>query len=277
MKSILRNISLVVASLLMSSGSASAGTVLFNFDTLASGVNSGGIQTYMQAQLTGGTSVTVSSTGTMAAVTDRTYDGDDHVVGTCGSSSCTSSTLGTDTFIRNTSSALGWSFTFSGMLIDQVKFDYEIFPNAECPILDKWNCGGNASGGIYPNQPDFKFSTNLGNVFTYYGLTPGTGCSGPAGNPCASTSTKSPLSGPGGTEKAPQLIGNTGWLNVGGATTLTFLDWPSLIGIDNLYITFRVPPPTSTAAMPEPGTMLLLGSGLAAAYARRRRKQASVR
>ncbi len=262
----------VALCLLGTSMSAEAGTVTFDFNSLASGVGSGGIQTYMQSLLTGGATVSVTAG---AAMTSKTYNGDGHVVGP-GTGS-TSTTLGTDTFIRNTSGIAGWSFTFGGgFLIDSVQFDYEIFPDGTCTQMTSAGCGGSAVGGIYPNQPDFTFSTNLGSVFHYYGLTPGSGASGPAGNPSASPYTHSPFSGSVATEKAPQLIGNTGLLNVGGvpgANRLTFMDWPATIGIDNLTINYRNPPGIN--AVPEPGTLFLLGSGLAfGVYTRRKARKA---
>lgn len=251
------------------STSAHAGTVTFNFNSLASGVGSSGVQTYLQGLLTGGATVSVSA----GAVTDTNYNGDGHVVGPGSGSTYTSATLGTDTFLRNVSGIAGWSFTFGGgFIIDSVSFDYEIFPDASCTQLTATSCGGAAVGGIYPNQPDLTFSTNLGQVFHYYGLAPGTGASGPAGNPSASTYTHSPISG-SSTEKTPQLIGSTGLLNLGGATALTFMDWPATIGIDNLVINFRNPP--GIQAVPEPGTLFLLGSGLAlGVYARRKARKA---
>lgn len=252
----------VAMCLLGTSMSAHAGTVTFNFNSLASGAGSGAIQTYMQGLLTGGATVSV----TAGAVADQTYNGDGHVVGP-GTGSV-SATLGTDTFIKNNAPTYtGWSFVFGGgFLIDSVQFDYEIFPDGSCTQLNAANCGGSPTGGIYPKQPDFTFSTNLGQVFHYYGVTP------------SGANIHSPASGASANELAPQLIGTTALLNVGGipgATTLTFLDWPATIGIDNLVINYRNPPPPGTSAVPEPGTMLLLGSGLAVGlYTRRKTRKA---
>jgi hypothetical protein len=156
--------------------------------------------------------------------------------------------------------------------ITSVSFDYEIFPNGDCPVLNSTSCGGAPVAGIYPKQPDFTLTTNLGQVFRYLGVTPGSAY--PAGQPGGPSTTHSPNSGAVSNELAPQAIGFTGLLtvNVAGATTFTFTDWPATIGIDKLTINTQ-----TQTVVPEPGTILLLGSGLAGYCARRRsRKAASV-
>lgn len=258
--------------LVAGTGTAHAGWVSFDFNSLGNGNGSTLIQSYMQGLLSGGATVTVSS----GAVADNAYTGDGHVVGygTAGTSNVQSVTLATsdgdytdplkrhlsspDTFIKNTSSATGFTFSFTGLKITDISFDYEIFPDSTCTSLtDPTKCGGST----YPYRPDFTFSTNLGTVFHYYGNTP-------SGNwvesPC--TSGIGGVSCTGTTEATPQLLGTTGTIALSGnVNTLNFLDWPATIGIDNLKI--------NVTAVPEPGTMLLLGTGVATVIARRRRKQ----
>jgi hypothetical protein len=83
------------------------------------------------------------------------------------------------------------------------------------------------------------------------------------------TDQHSPSSGAVKLEQAPQLpptVYSSGALN--GATALTFADWPATIGIDDLSITFHTP------TVPEPGTMLLVGTGALAMFRRRRAARA---
>ena len=56
-----------------------------------------------------------------------------------------------------------------------------------------------------------------------------------------------------GYELAPQLLALSGsWYFANGITKLEFVDWPRMIGIDNLALT----------TVPEPGTVALLAFGL---------------
>lgn len=256
---------------------ASAGSVSFDFNALAqqaggtNGVaNTAAIQSYMNGVLGLQGSVVVGP----GAIADRSYDGEGYVVGattsvaaakyqavtlgtsdgaatsartTSGGVSCNAGgcTGNTDTFIRNDSFGSpaynAWSFTFSGWVtITSVSFDYEIFPDA---------------GGA----PDFTFSTNLGTVWNKAGLTPGTG----------GASSPNTVSFNSTAELNKQLIGTGTWTTPGvGVNKLIFTDWPATIGIDNLTVNY------TASAVPEPTSMLLLGSGLVAAYARRKRRKA---
>jgi hypothetical protein len=276
-----------VTFLVAASMPASAGTVTFDFNLLtqqtsaqgatvairdaAAAANALAIQTYMQNQmgLQGAPGTIAVSPG---AIADKSYDGEGHVVGngatqavtlgTSDGSATTARTTGggvscntggcsgnTDTFLRNDSFATpsaftSFSFTFSGwMTITSVTFDYEIFPDVS-------------------NAPDMIFSTNLGTVAGWpkFGVQPGTG----------GVSSPNTISALSASETTNQLIGTGTFATPGiGVNKLIFTDWPATVGIDNLTVNF-----TTNGAVPEPSSVLLLASGLAALYARRKTRKA---
>lgn len=268
--------------------SAQGANVTFTFNTLSENASAAQIAGYMTTTLetAGCSGCTVTMTG---AVADTKYNGDGHVVGsnsqsltlgtsndaTSNSSSTPSTTY--DTFIANSSDsdvtvASQITLQFIGLAINgTVAFDYEIFPDGTCTQLSTKYCGGAATGGIYPNQPDLTFEagtgtkgtdplvTSFGTNGVRYGVTPGT---------TNGTSTHSPNSGSKNAELAPQYIGTwSGSLN--NATELDFIDWPATIGIDNLTISWNTPSP-----IPEPASVLLLGTVLAGGLVLRLKRKA---
>lgn len=275
-----------------------ANGVMFDFNSLAAGAAIGNAATpgtityYMNhaLQAAGCIGCTVTVVGTAA---DRTWDGDGHVVGPSGhpltlgtyggvpsaisNAAVPTGVLGTtnnrlsgtvNTFLADTTdhgAQVGVGahnemyFRFSGFSISgAVSFDYEIFP---CAV-----------GGSCTNPPGFTLEagtgtsgsdplvTSFGSGGTQLAVTPSAGA--PDGS-----STRSPVSG-ASADTSKQWIGyysTTSALN--GATEVDFLDWPATIGIDNWTISWR--PPNQ---VPEPGTLLLVGSGLAGLYLKRKRQ-----
>ena len=258
---------LVLMTFLGAGTSARADQFTFNFNSLASGAPASGgvgptasITNYMNSIL-GCNCVLVSG-----AVADKTYNGEGFAVGP--GTGATSLTLGTSDFATNNAAALNKDatgkvvndtfiattndsftkistqmtmqfingFTFTGT----VSFDYEIFPDG-------------TSGADLTNPPDFEFAVNGGAPVVKLGVVPGT---------TNGSSTHSPKSGSVNKEPNLQYIGT--WSQpVTGANRLDFIDWPPTIGIDNLVI----------SRVPEPGTIVLLGTGLAGLLLLKRKKQ----
>src|SRR5579859_1035840 len=235
---------------------ARATTVTFYFHApnLSRSADNAGVQTYLNAQLLAqlGAGATVAVTGSKA---DHSYTGDGHVVGPGNGS--TSLALGNsdggvqnananDNFIDNVSGITEIMMTFNFKSYG-ISFDFEIFPDRTCQT--GVNCG--------VNQPDFSVVADGNLVFgKILGVQPG--------NPGAPY-LHSPNSGSLNNEHAPQFLGQSGYIPLNGVTKLEFVDWPATIGVDNLKINNQVP---------EPASIVLLGSGLLVSMAMmRRRKQ----
>ncbi len=252
---------ITLAGLLLGAGILAQADVIFDFNSLSSGANNSSIQTYMNGVL--GCAGCVTVTG---AVADRTYNGEGYVTGPGNGSK--SLTLGTsdgaagsnsnstvnstyDTFLANTndsshqiSNQIVIRFGSGYALNGPISFDYEIFPDIS-------------------GSPDFTFKAWNGSTllasWTQLGVTPNT----TDGN--ATHSPKHP--GPSGTETNKQYMGT--WSSgapLNNVTELDFIDWPATIGVDNLKI----------ASAPEPGTLLLFGTGLAALFCFRKRLRSAV-
>lgn len=245
--------------------SKASASVVFTFNAGSETTSDSTIATAMNAELTGAgySNVTVSSTG---AERTNSYNGDGYVNGP------TLSSGSSDYFIINDDPSDRFSFTFTNLLIRSISFDWEIFPNGDCPHSTNSNScyvdGPPEPGDPNANWPDFTFQANGVTFFSALALKPAT------------------------SPKDPQNIGSTGVIDLtslagGGATTLTFIDWPSTIGIDNLSISGCVSgsgrfdgtkpycdrPPSADTALPEPATLALLTLGLGAmGWMRRGRK-----
>jgi len=253
-----------------------ADTFTFNFNSLASGASASQIAAYMNSYFIAHGCSTCSVTVT-GAVADKTYDGDGNVVGpngqpltlgtsdgaTSNSSTTPTGSLGktnnllsgsVDTFIANTNDSAHqvsneFYLAFSGLKIDSVSFDYEIFPDGspEQPPDFEFEAGTNKNG----TDP---LVSGFGTGGIRYGVVPSS--SGSDGS-----SVKSPDSTH---EASAQYIGTwSGSLN--DATELDFVDWPATIAIDNLTITTN----------PEPGSVILMLTVAAGAWLGRKKFQRS--
>jgi len=238
---------LLSASALALATHAGATPVVFSFDTVVrSGNHSNGlgatggssaIATYMNGVLSSsGIAATVAVSGALATAT---YDGEDHVSG---------NTLGPDAFIINDnfgiygSASDSFTLAFNNFTITSISFDWEIFPNAQCP----WNSTCRQQGQANSNWPDMSLHVDGASVWAVKAPVPGNGVD-------------------------PQGLG-TASLNLAAAGyTLTFVDWPAEVGIDNLVINGCVGHATNCdgggragGTVPEPSTCALLALAFAA-------------
>ncbi|MDS4021941.1 MAG: PEP-CTERM sorting domain-containing protein [Candidatus Competibacter sp.] len=245
---------------------AHAVEIKFDFNSLADRASNLSVQTYLQTMVGSLGSVTVTG-----AKAEKDYTGDGYVVGPTIANKATPETLGTsdgdtgrhtgvynssgnfvlanaDTFLVNSGSdRITITFSFP---IYAASFDYEIFPDGTCPYAGSSNCLDNQSS----NWPDFTFKADNNLLFRTLSTVP------------SGAVTHSPHSGLSSNETAPQYLGVSGLYTFNnGVKKLEFIDWPRMIGIDNLVIRTDIP---------EPATVLLTGIGLTGlGLARRRTKK----
>jgi hypothetical protein len=266
--------------LMLGSAMSARADYVFNFNSpslhLSNSDQSTAIATYMEGIIGCSNCVSVSQGVAVA----QQYNADGNVVGPNGvaldlgntdgatNNSGPVGSYGSDYYISNMatnpngsgdnqlSQGIVITFTHGFSLTGTFSFDYEIFPDITCQQLNSSDCGGPASGGHFPNQPDLDFTANGGTPVstTFWGVVPGT------------TNGTSVKSADSNNELAPQLIGTwSGTLT--GATSLSFMDWPAAIGVDNLKL-----------ATPEPrGYALLLGGLMLAFFVGTKLRQSSAK
>jgi len=262
-----------------------AATITFNFNDLAANATGSSISNPLTNDLNNGLGcnncATVSVGAGAIATYGNAYTGDGHVEGngtaaypavTLGDSNgCTVNGPGCslpitpvlDTYLRNIGTSLTTdhvddriTIAFTGISITSLSFDYEIFPD-----------------GSSGQPPDLIFQAtdskgNTVSTWTQYGVTPGTN-NVPPGTNNGSGITWSTSVASGASESNAQRLGT--WSGNFGTpvTSLSFIDWPATIGIDNLKI-------TTPSAVPEPSSVVFLGTvaALLLLQMRGRRKKA---
>jgi hypothetical protein len=205
----------------------------FNSLTPSTADQSVNIQNYMDAVIGCANCVTVTAGVAVA----QKYTGDGHVVGPGGVALTLGNTNGAtnnsgplsspvvyDSYLSNTaadsngnnpsqlSQQIVITFTHGVSLTGKFSFDYQIFPD-----------------GSTNQPPDLIFVANGSTPVnkTFLGVLPSSLSNG--------TSMHSPISGGSTTEAAAQFIG-TYSTTLTGATSLSFVDWPATIGVDNLKL-----------------------------------------
>jgi hypothetical protein len=190
------------------------------------------------------------------------YDGEGYVVGEKNGNVFTPWNLTTynglpyiinDKFGPSRSDRITMEFSFP---IYSISFDYQIFPNANVAN------GTDKDPATTPGWPDFTFKADGELVFRALGVMPGQ-----EGAPYTSSKNKK-------VETAPQLVASSGiWYFPDGVTKLEFIDWPPVIGVNNIQFNFGPfnNPPSSN--LPEPGSLAAMcACALGAWWVTRRRR-----
>jgi hypothetical protein len=249
---------------------------------------------------TGGTSCTGGTYGNRGTVTPLTLGTSDYVqvggVPRAGANTdfMANGNANLDTFIVNKDSTDRFSFAFSNLPaslfpggVSHLGFDFEIFPDNQCADSSELSNLNYCDDNEFPDfslyaddgSGDLWDSSNL--IFRFWGFQPQTNCTDNgrnntfnAGQPAGQLLVCSPYSDSVDSqdnspnyERVPQLIGSVFVDLDTPATRFGFKDWPRRIGIDNFYM--------PASEVPEPASLLLLGTGLLGIGRQWRKRQQS--
>ncbi len=238
-------LALSLAALCLLAGQGRAGPVI----TVTAATEDAALPGFFTTPLPQGGSATVS--GYARLVNGQPYDGEGYLIGGRNLTSYNGLPFLINDRFGSGSDRITVQLSFP---VYSISFDYEIFPNANM-------ADGRGKDPSSPGWPDFTFKADGQTVLHAFAVLPGPTDQ----SPNSQKNKNDPY------EHAPQLLASSGtFFFPDGVTKLEFIDWPPVIGVNNLQL--GTSPPSH---LPEPATLTAFGLCAAGAgvYALRRRKQ----